>query len=164
MPLPPGAEAPPFELPSGGDSGAPRSLDHLTAAGPALLVFFKIDCPTCQLAFPVYAELQRRFGDSLPVVAVSQDSLARTVPWLEDKGFAGVVLDDASGGYGVSDAYAVRSVPTLVLVDEGMVVATSEAWDRDRANAWAQQLGERTGGDVTPVSREGDGLPAFKPG
>ena len=163
MPLPPGAEAPSFELPAA-DGGTPRSLDDLTAVGPALLVFFKTGCPTCQLAFPVYAELERRYGDSVPVVAVSQDSLAKAVPWLEDKGFAGVVLDDASGGYAVSDSYAVRSVPTLVLVDDGMVVATSEAWDRDRANAWAQQLGEATGRYVSPVSREGDGLPVFKPG
>jgi peroxiredoxin len=163
VPLPPGAEAPAFELPSS-DGGAPRSLDDLTAAGAALLAFFKAGCPTCQLAFPVYAEIERRYGDAVPVVAVSQDTLAKTVPWLEDKGFAGVALDDASDGYDVSDAYAVTSVPSLVLVDAGIVVATSEAWDRDRANAWARQLGERTGRDVSPVSREGDGLPAFKPG
>ncbi len=162
MPLPPGAEAPAFELPSS-DGGA-SSLDDLTAAGPVLLAFFKTGCPTCQLAFPVYAELERRYGDAVPVVAVSQDTLAKTVPWLEDEGFAGLALDDASDGYAVSDAYAVTSVPTLVLVDAGMVVATSEAWDRERANAWARQLGEHTGRDASPVSREGDGLPAFKPG
>jgi len=162
VPLQPGAEAPIFELPS--SDGAPRSLDDLTAAGPALLAFFKTGCPTCQLAFPVYAELERRYGDAVPVVAVSQDPLAKTVPWLEARGFTGVALDDASDGYAVSDAYAVTSVPTLVLVDEGMVVATSEAWDREGANAWARRLGERTGGDVSPVSQEGDGLPAFKPG
>ncbi len=163
MPLLPGAEAPAFELPSA-DGGTPRSLDDLTGGGPALLAFFKTGCPTCQVAFPVYAELERRYGSAVPVVAVSQDALAKTVPWLEARGFTGVALDDASGGYAVSEAYAVRSVPTLVLVDDGTVVATSEAWDRDRANAWAAELGERTGRDQSPVSMEGDGLPAFKPG
>lgn len=163
MPLPPGTEAPAFELPSS-DGGAPRSLEDLTAAGPALLAFFKTGCPTCELAFPVYAELERRYGSAVPVVAVSQDALAKTVPWLEAKGFAGVALDDESDGYAVSEAYAVTSVPTVVLVDKGTVVATSEAWDRDRANAWARRLGESTGRDPSPVSREGDGLPAFKPG
>ncbi len=162
MPLPPGAPAPSFDLPSA--DGGRRSLSDLTGRGPALLAFFKTGCPTCQLAFPVYGELERRYGDAVPVVAVSQDSLATTAPWLEAKGFAGPALDDASDRYAVSDAYAVTTVPTLVLVEDGKVAATSEGWDRDRANAWARQLGERTGRDTSPVSTEGDGLPSFKPG
>ena len=162
MPLAPGAPAPAFDLPSA--DGGRRSLSHLTARGSALLAFFKTGCPTCQLAFPVYAELERRYGDAVPVVAVTQDSLATTTPWLEDNGFAGPALDDASDGYAVSEAYAVTTVPTLVLVEDGKVVATSEGWDRDRANAWARQLGERTGRDTSPVSTDGDGLPSFKPG
>lgn len=162
MPLPPGAPAPSFDLPSAG--GDRLSLSDLTARGPALLAFFKAGCPTCKLAFPVYAELQRRYGDAVPVVAVTQDPLPTTLPWLEDNGFAGPALDDASDAYAVSDAYGVTTVPTLVLVEDGKVVSTSEAWDRDRANAWARQLGERTGRDTSPVSTEGDGLPLFKPG
>jgi peroxiredoxin len=162
VPLAPGAEAPAFELPS--SDGVTRSLDDLTGAGSALLAFFKTGCPTCQLAFPVYAELERRYGDVVPVVAVSQDALAKTVPWLEDKGFAGVALDDQSDGYAVSEAYAVTTVPTLVLVDGDTVADVSQGWDRDRVNQLARQLGERTGRDRSAVSSEGDGLPAFKPG
>lgn len=162
MPLAPGATAPDFDLPSA--DGGRRTLSDLTARGPALLAFLKTGCPTCQLAFPVYGELERRYGDAVPVVAVTQDSLAKTVPWLEDKGFAGPAVDDASGGYAVSEAYAVTTVPTLVLVEDGEVAGTSEGWDRDRANAWAHQLGELAGRDTSPVSTEGDGLPLFKPG
>ena len=162
MPLPPGAEAPGFELPS--SDGAPRSLDGLTSGGAALLAFFKIGCPTCQMAFPVYAELERRYGDAVPVVAVTQDSLARTVPWLEDKGFAGVVLDDESDGYAVSETYAVTTVPTLVLVDGNTVTDVSQGWDRDEVNDLARRLGERTGRETSAVSSDGDGLPVFKPG
>ncbi len=162
MPLPPGAPAPSFDLPSG--DGGRLSLADVTARGAALLAFFKMGCPTCQLAFPVYAELQRRYGDAVPVVAVTQDPLSATQPWLDDKGFAGPALDDASDGFAVSDAYEVTTVPTLVLVEDGKVAVTSEGWDRDRANAWARYLGERTGRDTSPVSTEGDGLPVFKPG
>ena len=54
MPLPVGADAPRFRLVDG--EGTPRSLNDLTAAGPALLVFFKTSCPTCRLALPVVAE------------------------------------------------------------------------------------------------------------
>ncbi len=162
VPLPPGTEAPAFELPS--SQGAPRSLHDIAGDGPALLAFFKTGCPTCQMAFPVYTELERRYGDAVPVVAVSQDTLARTVPWLEDKGFAGVALDDQSDGYAVSETYAVTTVPTLFLVEGGTIADVSQAWDRERVNDLARRLGERTGRDTSAVSSEGDGLPAFKPG
>lgn len=162
MPLPAGADAPAFTLPD--SSGTPRALTELTSAGPVLLVFFKTSCPTCQLALPVYAELERRYGDAIPVVAVSQSAVGPTRAWLDDAGFAGPVLDDERGRFTVSAAYRVRSVPTLVLVEDGRVSSTSEGWDRDRVNEWARALGSRTGRDTAPVSREGDGRPPYKPG
>lgn len=162
MPLAAGAEAPPFRLP--GPDGRSHALDDLAGSRPALLAFFKTTCPTCRLAFPVYAELERRFGDAVPVVAVSQTSGPEARRWLDDLGFAGPVLDDESDDFAVSAAYGVASVPTLVLVDGGRVVASSEAWDRDRVNAWAVELGRRSGRPAPPVSTEGDGRPAFKPG
>ena len=136
MPLAEGAEAPAFTLPAG--DGTARSLAELTAGGPALLAFFKTSCPTCQLAFPVYGELERRYGDVVPVVAVSQSPLGTTVPWLAAHGFAGPALDDERGGYRVSARYRISTVPTLVVVVDGRVSVTSEAWDRDRANAWGR--------------------------
>ena len=163
MPLPPGAEAPSFELPAS-DGGGTRSLEDIAGDGPALLAFFKTGCPTCQLAFPVYGELERRYGNAVPVVAVSQDTPAKTVPWLDDRGFDGPALDDDSDGYAVSAAYGVTTVPTLVLVEGRKVVDVSQGWDRDRVNALARMLAERTGGDGSAVSTEGDGRPAFKPG
>lgn len=163
VPLQPGAEAPPFELPSS-DDGATRSLDDIAGDGPALLAFFKTGYPTCQMAFPVYGELERRHGHAVPVVAVSQDPLAKTVPWLGDKGFAGLALDDHSHGYSVSEAYAVATVPTLILVEGKKVAHVSQGWDRDQVNEMARALGERSGGDASAVSSEGDGRPAFRPG
>ncbi|MGH9179277.1 MAG: TlpA family protein disulfide reductase [Acidimicrobiales bacterium] len=162
MPLPAGADAPGFALPDAG--GVARTLADLAPEGAALLVFFKTSCPTCRLGFPVYGELARRYGDALPVVAVTQTQMAVTRPWLADAGFLGPVLDDEQGHYAVSRAYDIRSVPTLVLVEHGRVVASSEAWDRERANEWARDLGRRTGRDTAPVSNEGDGRPAFRPG
>lgn len=162
MPLPAGADAPGFTLPDG--DGVPRALADLTAAGPALLAFFRTSCPTCHLAMPVIAELERRYGDSVPVVAVTQSAVGSTRPWLHEAGFAGPVLDDETGRFGVSRAYDVQTVPTLVLVDDGRVVATAEGWDRDRMNGWARDLGTRTARETAPVSTEADGRPAFKPG
>lgn len=162
MPLPVGADAPRFRLVDG--EGTPRSLTDLTAGGPVLLVFFKTSCPTCRLALPVVAELERRYGDVVPVVAVTQTAMATTLPWLDEQGFAGLVLDDERSQFAVSRAYEVRTVPTLVLVEAGRVASTGEAWDRDRMNAWARDLAARSGRQAGPVSTEGDGRPAFRPG
>lgn len=134
-------------------------------ARPALLAFFKNNCPTCQLAFPIVAELGRRYGDAIPVVAVAQDKLEAARPWLEARGFTGAVIDDHADGYALSNAYGIESVPTLVLVGkDGAVAAVSEAWSRDRFNEWAADLGARTGRTSEPVSTPDDGLPVFKPG
>lgn len=139
-------------------------MPGLAPGGAALLAFFKTTCPTCRLAFPVYGELERRYGDVVPVVAVSQSPMDVAATWLAEHGFAGPVLDDEAGRFTVSAAYQVGSVPTLVLVEDGRVADTSEAWDRDRVNRWAFELGTRTGRSTAPVSTEADGRPLFKPG
>jgi peroxiredoxin len=157
-----GSAAPSFSLPDA--TGVATTLAGLTAAGPVLLVFFKTTCPTCGLSMPVVADIERRFGDAVPVVAVTQTAMATTGPWLHEAGFAGVALDDEQDHFDVSRAYDVQTVPTLVLVEDGRVVASSEGWDRDRMNGWATDLAGRTGRDASPVSTESDGRPAFRPG
>lgn len=165
MPLEPGSEAPEFALPAAGDEREVLSLADLTANGSALLAFFKTSCPTCQLSFPVWGELARRYGDAVPVVAIAQDPLGKAREWLDERGFEAPVLDD-SEGYIVSKAYELDAVPALVLVDpEGKVVDSSEGWHRDRANGWDARLAELAGrpspGTLSP---EDDGRPPMKPG
>lgn len=133
--------------------------------GAAVLAFFKTSCPTCRLAFPVYGELHKRFGDAVPVVAVSQDPLPAARRWLDEMGFEGPVLDDTTGSYAASTAYDLDSVPTTVLIgDDGTVRHVVVGWDRDGVNELARLLGDDTGRFTAPVSTEADGRPAFKPG
>lgn len=161
----PGSSAPPFDLAAAGAAEERLSLEELTGSGPALLAFFKITCPVCALSFPLWGELARRYADQVNVVGVSQDPLAKARPWLDELGFDAPVLDD-SGGYGVSSAYDIETVPALVLVDKaGEVLAASQGWDRERANAWDLELAELTGrASSGPLSTDGDGRPPFRPG
>lgn len=156
-PIAPGTEAPPFSLPSmRPDAHGPTTLADVTHDGtrPVALAFFKTTCPVCQLAFPVFAKL----AESAPVVAVSQDGPRSARPWLAEQGFEAETLDD-SEDYEVSEAYGIRTVPTLVVIDpDGTVGRVVEGWDRDGVNAVAADLG------TSPVSTPGDGLPAFRPG
>lgn len=162
MPIEPGTPAPPFTL-LGEDGDV--SLSDLIADGPALLVFYKSSCSTCEMAFPVFAELERRYGDAVPVVAVAQDQLEKARPWLDERGFTGPVLDDLRARFATSEAYELEGVPCLVLVDgDGTVAHVTTGWDRESVNDWARRLGELTGRSQDPVSTDGDGLPPFKPG
>lgn len=158
-----GTPAPDFRRP--GSDGEPHGLGGLTAGGPALLIFFRSGCPTCEMAFPVYGEMARRYGDAAAVVAISQDPVLEAVPWLHERGFSGLALDDSADGYAVSVAYDVQTVPTLVLVaGDGAVSTVAEGWDRDRTNEVARAMADVTGRSRAPVSTEADGLPVFKPG
>ncbi|HUQ38656.1 MAG TPA: TlpA disulfide reductase family protein [Acidimicrobiales bacterium] len=162
MALAVGTRAPAFELPA--EPGGSASLASLTADGPALLAFYKPNCPVCQMSFPVFGEMARRYGGSLPVVAVAQEPLADARTWLDWKGFDGLALSDAPD-WNVSRAFDIESVPTLVLVDgDGVIADVIGAWDKERVNALAARLGELTGGDTAPVTTDNDGLPSYKPG
>lgn len=162
QPLAVGANAPDFTLE--GPAG-PVSLGELITSGPAILAFFKQTCPTCKMAFPVYGEVAARFRAEIPVVAIAQDPLPEAVRWIAEFGFDGPVLDDAAGGYAVSDLYGVQSVPSVFVIGaDGAIADMAEGWQRGWTNALVARLAGITGGNGSPVSTEGDGRPALKPG
>jgi hypothetical protein len=67
--------------------------------------------------------------------------------------------------YPVSDAFGIASVPSLFLVGEdGRVVESVGAWDRDGFNRVSIRLAQLLGLDPVTISTPRDGLPAFKPG
>jgi thiol-disulfide isomerase/thioredoxin len=146
-PLAPGSAAPPIE---GVD------LDR-----PALVFFYKVTCPVCVLAAPVAEKLQLAYPGR--IAAVGQDpepdleAFARTHNWT----FAS--LRDAPP-YPMSNAYEVRVVPTLFLVDAGSVLDVVESWDREGYNRVSHGLAELIGSDASIVSTPDDGLPSFRPG
>lgn len=66
--------------------------------------------------------------------------------------------------YPVSNAYGIRVVPTVFLVQDSTVLDTVESWDRDGYNRVSQRLAELTGSEYVEISSSGDGLPPFRPG
>jgi thiol-disulfide isomerase/thioredoxin len=131
-------------------------------AGPLGLFFFKVTCPTCQLAAPV----MRGFEGSFPghVVGVGQDPMSTLDRFAEDFDMGIRIVEDERP-YRASAAYDLVSVPTLFLVgDDGRVLDVVGAWERDGFNRVAAGLAERLGKDPVLVSTPDDGLPDFKPG
>jgi thiol-disulfide isomerase/thioredoxin len=129
--------------------------------GPAGLFFYKVTCPTCQLAAPTMS----RFDEAFPgrVVGIGQDAAPDLARFADEHGMGIASVEDAPP-YPLSDAYAVESVPTLYLVDDGRVADVVGAWDREGFNRVAAGLAQRTGTEPVVISSPGDGRPAFKPG
>ncbi|HEU0120240.1 MAG TPA: TlpA disulfide reductase family protein [Bryobacteraceae bacterium] len=131
------------------------SLRELTY--PVLLVFFKISCPTCQLALPYLQRLADEGG--LRVVAISQDDPEGTAEFQEAFGTRmEVVFDNAANGYAVSNAYGITTVPAMFLVEPGGRIA----WlNEGFVKADLAALALRWGVDLFP---SGDRAPEWKPG
>jgi peroxiredoxin len=155
IPLEAGAHAPQFRLPH--LEGGETSLAEITAAGPALLAFFKISCPVCQLAFPFLERLHQ--PGKLPVYGISQNNARDTRDFAKRYGVTfPVLLDLESTGFPVSNAYGLTNVPTLYLIDPGGSIAqTIHGWNKNHMAA----LGATSG---VSVFRPGENVPEWKAG
>jgi hypothetical protein len=140
---------------------APDIRDGSPVDGPRIAFFYKVTCPTCQLSAPPAERFHRSFPGRF--LGVGQDPEDRLQGFSSEYGLTFRAVSDAPP-YELSNAYGVRTVPTLFLIEEGRVVETVESWDRDAWNALAVRMGELVGSAAEPVSTERDGLPPFRPG
>jgi hypothetical protein len=147
VPLDPGSAAPPIPGTAVED-------------GARAILFFKVTCPTCQVAGPPAERLAAAVPDGF--VAVGQDPPDLLEAFRSEFGDFPAIPDTEP--YPISEAYGVRTVPTLFVLDGGRVDDVVESWDRQGWNRVAARLGELTGRPVEPPSVEGDGLPPFRPG
>ena len=148
-PLPVGEVAPPVPGVRFGD-------------GPVGLFFYKVSCPTCQMAGPPVGAFERAYPGR--VVAIGQDSPERLETFAREYAMGLRAIPDLPP-YPVSDAYGIVSVPTLFLVgQDGTILESVGAWERDGFNRVAARLAELTGADPVTISTPEDGLPAFRPG
>jgi peroxiredoxin len=144
-------------------SGAAVDLAALAAARPALLFFYKGDCPATGAAAHVLPRVASALG--VAVAAVSQDGEAETRAFAAQHGLGDRValLVDAAP-FPASIAFGVRATPTwFLLAPGGRVEAVAEGWSRDDANALAARAAALAGAAPIAVSTAADG-PGFRPG
>jgi thiol-disulfide isomerase/thioredoxin len=143
-------------------SPAPPARDVSFEDGPVGLFFYKVTCPTCQLAAPKMAAFERAYPGR--VVGFGQDPPDVLEAFGEFHGMGIRTVSDEPH-YEVSDAYGIVSVPTLVVVDDdGVVVDRVDGWDRAGFNRASERISARLGAEPAVISEPSDGLPAFKPG
>jgi peroxiredoxin len=150
-----GAQAPPFELKA--VDGGSQSLDGILAKGPALLAFFKVGCPTCQLTLPFLDRLAQTPG--VQVIGISQDDAKATASFNQRFGVHfPILIDESSNGYPASNAFGISSVPSLFLIDSQRAVTKAFTGFSKRD---IEDLGARVG--VQPF-HPGEQVPEWKAG
>jgi len=150
-----GLRAPDFRLAR--LEGGELSLAEITARGPALLVFFKISCPVCQMTLPFLERIHS--AGSLPIFGISQDDARDTREFMREFGITfPMLLDREEARYPASNAYQISSVPTMFLVErDGILARVMEGWQK----AEIERLGAMAG---VAVFRPRDNVPAWKAG
>jgi peroxiredoxin len=148
MTIPVGSAAPPV-------AGVADGSSHV-------LVFYKVTCPTCQMAAPALDRFERAYPGGM--IGVGQDPVGTLERFSDTYGMSFPSLPDEAP-YEASNAYGIEHVPTMVVVDgEGRVVDVVESWDRDGYNHASRTLAELLGEDAVVISEPSDGLPEFRPG
>src|SRR5215475_12679680 len=126
----------------------------------ALFCFVKEDCPTCDLTMPLLNAAHRCFGAKVDIFAIGQEAAGNRV--LAERHSLGCpMLDDTR--LGVSFAYGLDTVPTVVLADgEGRELTRFVGFARDDWRALMAKLASLTG--LSAPALDWNALPELRPG
>jgi len=133
--------------------------------GPKVIVFYKVNCPTCQFGLPLYDRLYRAFeGFSFPLFGVIQDNVEGARAFAKEHRLRmPQLVDDAP--YAASRAYHIVNVPTMVVIDgEGLMAMVSPAFVREDIRRAATILAEAAGRPVPQLFKDEEDVPALRPG
>ena len=159
-----GVRAPNFELPT--VDGKKASLDEGLQKGPVVLAFFKVSCPVCQYAAPLFERLYRaNHGADVTVLGISQNNARDTRNFLREYGVTFPVALDDPAKYPVSNAYKLTNVPTIFYIaPDGEIEISSVGWSKDDVEAINRKLAEHRQQTATPLWRRGEDIQVFRPG
>ncbi|MFN0205336.1 MAG: peroxiredoxin family protein [Planctomycetota bacterium] len=164
----PGSLAPDFKLPLVGGGFATRDL-LIEGGRPGLLVFFKTECPTCRLAFPILQRMYSRVQSDSKLsgfLAIAQNSAAELPEFFVKYGAAFPVAHE-SDPYPVANAYQITNVPTIFLLEEhGVILRTAVGFNRNEFDTLTKEMLSRAGAPAgaSLFTSADAGLPALQPG
>ena len=164
-----GSKAPDFDLPellaeAESGAGARGRLRDFLARGPALLIFVKESCPTCEYALPLLDRLGNYPGSPVSILTIAQETSAGASRMVRNWGIRMPVYLDASP-YPVSEEYGLSFVPTICYIGpDGRVEEIIESFAREPLKEINSQLAAAAGVDPLPLFAPDEGIPAFRPG
>ena len=150
-----GSQAPEFTLLR--MDGSTISSTEIAQNGPALLVFFKISCPTCQFTFPFLERLSK--NSKLQVIGVSQNDAEGTAEFNQAFGISfPILLDSEATGFRASNGFGISHVPSMFVMEPDGKISTAE---QGFTKLLLEELGERAG---VAVFSPAEKIPLYKPG
>jgi peroxiredoxin len=136
--LSPSRKAPNFQLAR--LDGGTESLADLKAK-PAVLAFYKVSCPVCQMTLPFLERIAQ--SGALQLRAISQDNAEASRRFNTEYGITfPTLLDSAEADYPASNAYQIAFVPSVFLVEpDGSIGWTMEGFSKAQFDELARRAG-----------------------
>lgn len=152
--------APDFTLPVfGGGNSRLYDRDGKTA----LVIFYKFNCPVCQLSLPFLEKIYEAYGDAFYFVAIAQDGPEKTAGFRKEYNITIPTLMDMDP-YPVSIQYGLETVPSLFLIDpDNRIRLADEGFVKQGILNLADILAEKSGRTQIDVFGHAK-VPDFKPG
>ncbi len=159
-----GRKAPEFELKTAEGQGF--SLSDSLAAGPVVLAFFKVSCPTCQYAFPYLERLYKAYGNKgVSLVGVSQNDAKDTTAFAKQFGVTFPILLDDTSRYPVSNAYGLTNVPTVFWIEQdGEIAVSSVGWVKADFEEIGRRMAEQGKMPAAAIFKPGEDVRDFRAG
>lgn len=160
-----GTMAPDFTLKT--TDGKSVHLQELLQHGPVVLAFFKVSCPVCQFAFPLYERLAKahKYG-SATFLGISQNGSSEANGFAKEYGVTfPIAIDDATNQYAVSNSYGLTNVPTLFYIaPDGEIEVSSVGWSKAEVEEVNRKLADLHNHLVATLWRKGEAIVDFRAG
>ena len=158
-----GKAAPVFELT--GVDGRKYSLKESLARGPVLVAFFKVECPTCQYAFPFLERIYQQLrAHGAQVWGVVQNDARDARRFAKEYGVTFPILVDDSP-YKLSREYSLEYVPTIFLIEpDGKIAISSEGFSKPDLLEIQKSLAQSFAASPASLFKPTERIPEYKPG
>ena len=145
--------------------GHVRSLAPGRETSPALIVFFKATCPTCQLALPFLDRLFRQVeGKPIRVWGIAQEDKVDAHRFAVDFQITFPLVLDIKP-YRASASFGITHVPIVYLIEpDGRISRGIEGFVKREYAELALELGRRLGVGPIELFPPGERAPELQPG
>ena len=146
--------------------GKKFSLQDELVRGPVVLIFFKVSCPTCQYALPMFERLHKAYGrKNATLLAVSQNDSNETAAFIKQFGITFPVLLDDTHSYPASNAYGLTHVPSIFWVaQDGEIELSSVGWVKADFESINRKIAEADKVPASVVYTPGEEVRDFRAG
>ena len=144
------------------------SLSEARKCGPVVAAFFKVNCPTCQLAFPYLDRIFKAYSKSgkFTLVGISQNEADFTEAFKAKFGVSfSLALDVEESGYPASNAYGLTNVPSVFLIStDGQIELSSVGWSKADMEELSKKIAAMSNTIPAKIFGADEKVPEFKPG